>query len=638
MKGGARLARAAVSIAEAGPEVLKSFLCGEIAMRWVALVLAAVLVLAAGMGDAQAPPVKLALVIGNADYDGDGRIDASAAGVASSESRGFVPDLRNPLNDAGDIRDSLTRVGFRVDHVVNADGATMSGALAAFGTKVAAAPDTAQVVVYYAGHAIQVDGANFLIPVGARLPAADFANMPTNQVQTILRRVAVSTTEITEQLKQLRAPGVNLLVFDACRNNPWETRVRGLGRDVNATRGLAEIAAPPRTVIAFSTAPGRTADDGAGRNSPFAGVLKNWIARPGTVLQMLDSVGGEVQSATGGRQTPWFQSASVGQSCLSTCVGPSPLPVGSTPAAVNLALIGNLLPNDGRPWFQRLAAGPQSYSTQRFGTSLRTIETRDAAEALAAIDVASVDQMRRDAAGDDAFAQYVLGWTIITGKLGPPNAPEAIGLFKRAAATGHPAGMESYGIMLVLGMEGANRRAEGLRLLTAAGDQDFGSANFSLGEMYSKGEVVTRDMAAAALRYRRAAERGHIVSMVRYGNLLLTGNGVPQNGAEALTWFQKAAAVGNADGGYSIGLVLSRGFANVPVDYVRARRILEQAYAMRNRNAANELGQLYEFGRGGPADRQKAIQYYREAVTSAESPGVRQEARQSLIRLGQTPP
>ncbi|MDZ4778052.1 MAG: caspase family protein [Alphaproteobacteria bacterium] len=288
-------------------------------MRWAAFVLAAVLVLAAGMGDAQAPPVKLALVIGNADYDGDARIDASAAGAASSESRGFVPDLRNPLNDAGDIRDALTRIGFRVDHVTNADGAAMSAALAAFGTKVAAAPDTAQVVVYYAGHAIQVYGANFVIPVKAQLPAADFANMPTNQVQTILRRVAVSTTEITEQLKQLRAPGVNLLLFDACRNNPWETRVRGIGRSTAATRGLAEIAAPPRTIIAFATAPGRTASDGGERNSPFAAALKTWVGKPGTILQTLDGVGEEVQTATGGRQTPWFQSASVGRVCLSSC-------------------------------------------------------------------------------------------------------------------------------------------------------------------------------------------------------------------------------------------------------------------------------------------------------------------------------
>lgn len=291
-------------------------------MRWTARVLAACVVFAAGMGSAQAPVTKLALVIGNADYNGDGRVDASATGIAASEAAGFVPDLRNPLNDATDIREALTRVGFQADLVTNADGAAMSAALAAFGTKVASAPDDAQVVIYYAGHAIQVDGANFLIPVGARLPAADFAAMPTNQVQTILRRVAVSTTEISEQLKQLRAPGANLLIFDACRNNPWEERVRGIGRSATQTRGLAEIAAPPRTVIAFATAPGHTASDGGGRNSPFTSALKTWIGKPGTVLQILDSVGDEVQTTTGGRQTPWFQSASVGQVCLASCVAP----------------------------------------------------------------------------------------------------------------------------------------------------------------------------------------------------------------------------------------------------------------------------------------------------------------------------
>ncbi len=294
-------------------------------MRWTARVLAACVVFAAGLGSAQAPVTKLALVIGNADYNGDGRVDASATGIAASEAAGFVPDLRNPLNDASDIRDALVGVGFRVDLATNADGATMSSVLAAFGTKVAAAPDDAQVVIYYAGHAIQVDGANFLIPVGARLPAADFAAMPTNQVQTILRRVAVSTTEISEQLKQLRAPGANLLIFDACRNNPWEERVRGFGRSATLTRGLAEIAAPPRTIIVFATAPGHTASDGGGRNSPFSGALKERLSKPGTVVEMLDSVGADVQSATGGRQTPWWQLSSIGQVCLAACVAP-PMP------------------------------------------------------------------------------------------------------------------------------------------------------------------------------------------------------------------------------------------------------------------------------------------------------------------------
>lgn len=288
-------------------------------MRWVAGV-AAALVLAMGAGSAQAPPAKLALVIGNADYNGDARIDVSEAGLAASEAAGFVPDLRNPLNDAADIRDALRGIGFRVDYVQNADGAGMSTALANFGAKVAEAPTDAQVVIYYAGHAIQVDGANFLIPVGAKLPAADFSRMPSTQAQTILGRVAVSTNEVLDQFREPSAPGVNLLILDSCRNNPWERRMRGLSRTAAQTRGMADLRANiARTIVAFATQPGDVAQDGSGRNSPYAGVLKDWIKRPElSVLQMLDGVGAEVSQRA--QQTPWFQSASIGESCLVRCI------------------------------------------------------------------------------------------------------------------------------------------------------------------------------------------------------------------------------------------------------------------------------------------------------------------------------
>jgi hypothetical protein len=436
-------------------------------MRWMAIVLAATLVLAAGFGNAQAPPVKLALVIGNADYDGDGRIDASAAGVASSESRGFVPDLRNPLNDATDIRDALQGIGFRVDLVTNADGAAMGAALASFGAKVAAAPDTAQVVVYYAGHGIQVDGANFLIPVGARLPPLDYTQMASPQVEAALRRVAVPTSEITDQFKELRAPGVNLLILDACRNNPWESRIRGLGRTLRATRGLADVkTAPSRTVIGFSTAPGRTADDGAGRNSPYAGELKTAFGKPGTIAKMLEDVGESVQAATAGRQTPWFQSASGGQVCLASCVtqaGPS-----------DLSLIGNVLPNDGRQWRQRIAAGPGSYATQRFGVSLQVLELRGADESWATIDVSDRDSIRRQAESGDSFAQMILGIALLQGKLGGASGPaEGISWLKKSADAGHPAALEAYGSLLLAGAEGQARRAEGLRLIDDALNQSW---------------------------------------------------------------------------------------------------------------------------------------------------------------------
>lgn len=296
-------------------------------MRWTAIVLAAVLVLAAGMGNAQAPsaPVKLALVIGNADYDGGG-IDVTPGGLAQSTAGGYVPDLRNPINDASDVHDALTRIGFKVDLVTNADGPTMSAALATFGTKVAEAPDTAQVVIYYAGHAMQVDGVNYLIPARARLPQVDFSRMPSRQGYSVIESVTVPIQRVVDQFREPRAPGVNLLILDACRDNPWDGRVRGLTRNTAPqAAGLAQVAAPTRTIVSFSTALNRKAQDGGenDRNSPFAAALKDAIGEPGTIAEMLDGVGTAVEAATFGRQSPWYQSASVGQVCLANCRGVS---------------------------------------------------------------------------------------------------------------------------------------------------------------------------------------------------------------------------------------------------------------------------------------------------------------------------
>jgi hypothetical protein len=285
----------------------------------------AVLALLVGLGAwnvsvAQPQPLKLALVIGNADYDANGRVDFAEAAIAASEANGFVPDLRNPPNDAADIRDALQAIGFKVKFLTNADAQTLRTALATFGAELASASDDAQVIIYYAGHAVQLDGANFLIPVGAKLPALDFSRMPSKQAQTILAGVAVPTGEVLDQFQGPAAPGLNLLILDSCRNNPWERRMRGLTRGPSQTRRMADLRANiARTIVAFATQPGDVAQDGIGRNSPYSGALKTKLVEPGTVLQILDLVGEAVQTATQGRQTPWFQCASVGRMCLFKC-------------------------------------------------------------------------------------------------------------------------------------------------------------------------------------------------------------------------------------------------------------------------------------------------------------------------------
>ena len=137
-------------------------------MRWAARAMALALVLVAGAGAAQQAPRRIALVIGNADYILDGRIDLSDAAEAEATRTGRLPDLANSVNDARDIRDALAALHFDVSsYKENANRLDMIALLDAFGRKIAQAGPDAIVVVYYSGHGMQ--GENFLIPAGAQL-------------------------------------------------------------------------------------------------------------------------------------------------------------------------------------------------------------------------------------------------------------------------------------------------------------------------------------------------------------------------------------------------------------------------------------------------------------------------------------
>lgn len=275
-------------------------------MRGVVLACLLSLILALP-ADAQAPArhygQRLALVIGIADYDLDGRVDPDAPAPY-----GGAPDLRNSTNDANDISEALGIQGYRVQDVRNVDRSGFKLALANF---MGSAPD-AKVVIYYSGHAMQVAGETFLIPAGARMPALDPATASRSQIREAMRLVAISTTEVMQLLRSRTAPGVNIVILDACRNSPWQI--------ADEPQGLSEIEAPPRTIIAFSTAPGAAARDGRGRNSPYAAALKLWLTKPVSIAQLFDSVGAAVQAETDGAQVPWSMGASIGPICIADCV------------------------------------------------------------------------------------------------------------------------------------------------------------------------------------------------------------------------------------------------------------------------------------------------------------------------------
>ncbi len=261
-------------------------------MRWMARLLAAAVVLAAAMGNAQQAPAKLALVIGVSDY-GQNR--------AAQEAAGFVvpPALANAVRDSALVADSLAAQGFQVVRVTNPDKRAMLAAVNAFGATLSRAGPDAVGVFYFAGHgaqgrpALERDIDNYLIPLGADL---------VTEVDLDSEALGLSRVSATIQ------PGVRgavVLILDACRNFALPT----VNRSGLVTRGLAEARAAPGTIIAYATSPGATALDAlpGQTNGPYALALSAQVrAAAGTRLEdVFIAVRNKVLEGTRNTQVPW---------------------------------------------------------------------------------------------------------------------------------------------------------------------------------------------------------------------------------------------------------------------------------------------------------------------------------------------
>ncbi len=154
----------------------------------------------------------------------------------------------NPVNDARDIAQALTRLGFEVIHRENLSQSEMKRAIRAFGEKIRSSDVS---LFYYAGHGIQVNGENYLVPVDA-----------TINHEAEVEYEAVDLGLVLAQMEQAKNR-VNVVILDACRNNPFARSFR------SASRGLASVTAPGGTLIAYATAPGSVAADGGARNGLY---------------------------------------------------------------------------------------------------------------------------------------------------------------------------------------------------------------------------------------------------------------------------------------------------------------------------------------------------------------------------------
>lgn len=241
-------------------------------MRSLALFLIALCIVCCGDRQAQAAK-RVALVIGNSAY------------------RNVTP-LTNPVNDAAAIADLFKKASFDVvglrDDLTNAE---MRRALRDFSDKTR---DADIAVIYYAGHGIEVDGTNYLIPVDAAIERDTDAYDEAIALERILQAV--------EPARQLR-----LIILDACRDNPFARKMKRTLASRALGRGLAGVEPnQPNTLIAFAAKGGSTALDGDSKNSPFTGALLKHLTTPGLeVRKAFGLVRDDVMAATGNKQEPF---------------------------------------------------------------------------------------------------------------------------------------------------------------------------------------------------------------------------------------------------------------------------------------------------------------------------------------------
>jgi len=238
---------------------------------------------------------RYALVIGNGNYTG-------------------LTKLNNPVNDANDMASALQKLGFTVDKVLNGTQDQMDTAVIRLKNRLSVSSDT-YGFFFYAGHGVQSQGENYLIPVDANIPS-----------ENALRSRAVSVQMILDDLNDAKN-SLNVIVLDACRDNPFSWSRSG-------SRGLSIVSRQPAdSIIVYATSAGQRASDGEGRNGLFTSQLLKNISDPNLeIMDVFRRTGMNVAEASQNQQIPAIYSQAFRTAYLGTPVQATPI-AGATSAA-----------------------------------------------------------------------------------------------------------------------------------------------------------------------------------------------------------------------------------------------------------------------------------------------------------------
>lgn len=215
---------------------------------------------------------RLALVIGNGAYK--------------------TSPLKNSVNDAQDMARILDLLGFEVIHRENASQRTMGTVIREFGRRLR---NGGVGLFYFAGHGMQLNGRNYLIPVDAKIESESDVVYESVDAGRVLGKMKDAGNEL------------NIVILDACRDNPFARSFR------SSIRGLARMDAPTGSILSYATSPGEVANDGKGRNGIYTSKLLKHIVSPGLSLEeIFKRVRVDVMNTTSGKQVPWESTSLIG--------------------------------------------------------------------------------------------------------------------------------------------------------------------------------------------------------------------------------------------------------------------------------------------------------------------------------------
>ena len=399
---------------------------------------------------------RTALVIGNAAY-GDAQ-------------------LGNPLHDARAMAKVLGESGFAVMERENLNQIEMRRAIRDFGMEIG---NGGVGLFYFAGHAIQAHGHNFLIPIAADIQREDELEDQAVDANLVLRKMESASNRL------------NVVILDACRNNPFARSFH------NDAVGLAPMDAPPGTLVAFATSPGKMADDGSGENGLYTGNLVMNLSVPGLrIEEVFKRTRAAVRRDSNGTQVPWENTSLTDDFYFK----PPPGLAASAPPvlAMTRPSSGVLGEADGR----EPAGRPRSIPADDPSSAavVATYQSKDYAQSFALAEPLAEQ--------GNITAQYYLGLMFRRGDGTQQSLPDAIKWLRKAA------------------------------------EQHHAQAQQQLGVIYQMGLGVDRDYAEALQWYHRAAGQGNHEAEYALGEMYRSGLGVPQSKSDAEYWYAKAAAAG----------------------------------------------------------------------------------------------